>query len=266
MRDFLTTLLNEPNLLVQNKKPVGPVELDTTNSIAQSLILYGAPNSISFLDMFGHPATTYATTVLAARRGGRCLTSSVQIGHFTGIEVTNTPFTLLLSFDYTSGAVPMMLGDLSTWDGWYIEISGTVVGAKVGGGAWPVSTIDMGAVAGKRLNIAAIFTSSTSRQIVCNGLVGAENTTSRDPAPSDPFYFIGSDSSTTNDALGNYYSYGLVNKALSLAEAVAWTKNPYQVVKTKGVVLPFKAPAAAGGLSPTGTIYGPLGGPLCGPI
>ncbi len=222
--------IREPNLLIPNKQPVGPVEVN------RKVELYGIPRTLTRLGWHGHPETLSNNSYLGVDEYGQYVTTDTTADEgvvaFSGLGVLEPPFTLLGSIQHVSlTSTLMFLGDPSSWNGWHVNIVGTQMRMSTGI-TWSHSDLADALTAGL-INFVGIVASHSYKQIVVNGRASVPNTDTDTNEPSSTICRLGARYDGSSDTLAKWYQYGVLPYALTEAEAIEWTKDPYQFLKVK---------------------------------
>jgi hypothetical protein len=279
-------LFLDPNLLTPNRKPIGPVEIDTDNPLNDGLIAaFVLNNSVSDLTGFNDPLVNDAPFRSLENGVGLDLNGSTYLtysgGNLSKDVTTQVTMEYLVTGDNTTTDYIGGQHDQAGADGYNsYKITGGgsfQFGIVVGSGAANKFFTGTGITAstGTLYHVVTVYNGDAGRMEVFVDGVSAGSTSSGVPAslvmPTTRGFALGAqDSAGTLPWAGDIYYAKFWDRALSDVEITELSRDRYSFLKPKGsTLLPIAAAATgrimgslagSGGLAGHGGIAGHAGG------
>ena len=290
MSDFLTKFILEPSLLVPDKKPTGEVEIDTDalGGIRLNQYLRGrglVSGRQGTLDNAAYSSDGLIITEHATNLYGLDFNNL-----FNGGSISGPPFGIFYKYKVLNTYSSGYWGGVGLYGGTgeanrvyygsyaYKNRPGYCRGKQAFSPQLAFSGGVINPTIGDIFTVLAVTYAADSHEVFILKPDGSilSDTDATDISAWGDYDFDSFSLGTTYEydaaSLGDppaikVYTGGFFHGAgVNKTFCKGLLRNPYKYLKSKSAYFPFGVAAAAGGNSPTGTIYGPLGGPLCGPI
>jgi hypothetical protein len=231
--------LEAPELLYPGRKPVGNVEVDRNHSIGQDLLWYSLCRHDGDVwnknSGFTTEALTYDNTDFGSPKAGGLTTSLTSIAGnvifdetIVANELNRQNFTFFLDATPTniSGNLFMFGWCPSTYNfGLYVTSNDASIYVRTGGVA--TATLPFGSIsAGRRTILVATYDGATIS--IYNERGESVSSGQSGDTTLNAGYFGFNEWDTQNTIASDYYSAGIINRALSKSEAFEFVRNPYQ--------------------------------------